>query len=417
MKNLLLCALTICSMCSLSAQQKFESGYYIDSSGKRTEGLIRTTSLETLNDKDAALVFKPNAEADSQNIPVTGIAEAGIAHDTKLRKFQVLLDDGNYFRDDNTEKYVRQQRREIFLNVLIEGEASLFVYDSGNGPKYFYQLKSQADAVPQQLIYKTYFEKTSIKENTAFRQQIFNDLKCKGDAFSKFSDVKYQRETFVRVINDYNKCHGGTEEITYNNDKKQKVASNLSVFAGLHNALASISSESAPSGSEGKLGYSIGFEEELLMSTRKWAFLARVEFESFKMEGFRTQTDISDFSDDVRIDSYTYKTNSFNLLIGGRYYFMPESKHRVYLDGSGGMTFPSGESSHVVRIDTGDNVYGVNAQTYKNTPNLYFSFGLGYSFSERISAEFRFDTPKGIVDEAFFRLGYSKFGVNLRYTF
>jgi hypothetical protein len=414
MRSTLLFFTVLLGIFTSTAQQVFDKGYYIKNSGERIEGYLLTAGFNKVNAKSATLEFRAQPGGPSIEIDAADILEAGIAEDMKIRKFTVMLDDTNYYNLDNTNKYPLYETSTVFLSVLAEGEATLYAYETAKGPKFFYTLKS-GKSVPEQLMYKKYTDQNSIRENTAFRQQLFNELQCPGDSFSKFEAVKYERSELLPLIISYNNCHGGNVQV-FKNEKKQKTKFNFSVYAGVNDAAVSLENIDPAVDSKNSIGLTVGIEEEMMLSGDNWSAFAKIEMERVKAS-YDNKEDLSEFTDDYRVHSYEVDLTSFNFQLGSRYYLLAGPKHKIFLDAAAGLDLPGGDVTHDSYIVSGGSIYEDNRKGYRTYANVYLGFGAGYVFSEKFGVAFHFDTAKKLVEDSSLLVKYSEIGINLRYAF
>jgi hypothetical protein len=418
-RQLLLFAVILFSLFTAKAQKVFDDGYFIDSSGKKTTALIRTISLESLNDNNASIEFRNAPDGISERIGVDKVIEVGIGSDIKIRKFNVELDDADLFNISSTDKYPKYQNVTVFLNILIESQASLYAYESSRGTKYFYNVSGKGDKIAQ-LLYKKYIYSANMapREVNEFRQQLYDDLKCDGDSFDSYSKLKYDRATLVAVFEKFNSCNS-KESLVYKNEKKKISSGHLTILAGLQNHFIRATNVDPTPDSQTDFSYNFGLEFELLTSAKKWGMFGRLEVESLKAD-LKSQHRLSPFSDDVRHDSYDFETIAANLSFGGRYYMNPEANHNFFVDFSGGFSIPlSGELKHGYYIsnpglpDTATSFNVDNLQT-----SAFFALGLGYTFSKQFGIELKGNVgkrPNGKAQSSA-TISYSSVGINARYT-
>src|SRR5690606_26114883 len=102
----------------------------------------------------------------------------------------------------STVKEPKWEKRTIFLNVISEGEATLYSAYVGEEMKYFYSLKSR-DAEPLQLVYKKYYNGQVVRENNSFRQELFANVNCDLKSGS-FENLRYEEKALTSIIDKYN---------------------------------------------------------------------------------------------------------------------------------------------------------------------------------------------------------------------
>lgn len=392
--------------------QEFEPGYYIDNAGARHEVSIIVAELEDLYSKSILISVRDGSGSVSK-VSSDNITEIGIANDMKFRKYSVLLDDINLYQVKASDVSMYYQPATVFFNVLVEGKASLFAYESPSGTKYFYQVDGLHD-VPKQLEYKKYkrHQYRNIEENTAFRQQLRTDVACEGDPFGKFVNVEYSRNSLVKIFTEYNQCQGQSF-VSYTNENKSKVTLRFSALASLHFTMPYI--DGGESG-DPALNYSLGAEMEVLLPKRNLGFFvtAEVEFVDFEMTG-RAKLPPSSF---IEVTKYTYNSRSYNFFAGLRYHSNRAARNHFFVDAGVGFNHQKGEivfDSHFENAPPGagiENHPPLSAET-----NVVAGVGAGYFFMDRIGVALRYETPRRLLGHDEMLLKYSQLGVLLSYKF
>ena len=128
---------------------------------------------------------------------------------------------------------------------------------------------------------------------------------------------------------------------------------------------------------DNQIGYRIGLEFELVMpfNNNKWAFVFEPTYQSFQGETHIPQND-------VVID---YR--SVEIPMGARYYMYLNDKSRLFVNGFLLMDLPlNSKVEFSNRVDA-----EIDSQ-----PNL--AFGAGFSYNQRYSVEFRYQTTRELFD-------------------
>jgi hypothetical protein len=93
----------------------------------------------------------------------------------------------------------------LFLRVLIEGKANLYLYESNNLTRFFYSLE---ESEIEQLVFKRYRSQgNKIGNNHLFRQQLWSHLQCPSFRMNKVEKTNYTRRDLVKYFVDFNECH------------------------------------------------------------------------------------------------------------------------------------------------------------------------------------------------------------------
>jgi hypothetical protein len=167
--------LAICMTISLHSfsQILFEKGYFINNSNQTIACLIKNIDW-----KNNPTKFEYRLAQDSmiQTENMETVKEFGIIGVSKYVRATVQLDrSSNELNNMSWEKNPNFLEEQLFLKVLVEGNATLFQYEDGYLIRFFFCLK---DSAIQQLVYKRYLVDETIAQNNYFKQQLFNELSC-----------------------------------------------------------------------------------------------------------------------------------------------------------------------------------------------------------------------------------------------
>lgn len=164
------------------SQIKYEKGYYIDTNGNRTNCLIRNTDWRT---NPSSFRIRQTEQAADQKRTIDDVIEFGIDGIVKFLRADVEIDQSSdVVNDMSTEQDPLYKKKRIFLNVLVEGEASLYKYIDGDSKRFFYSLQR---GLIEQLIYKRYITDNVILTNNTFRKQLWENVQCR---FANISTVE-----------------------------------------------------------------------------------------------------------------------------------------------------------------------------------------------------------------------------------
>ena len=398
-----------------SAQEIFENGYFVSSSGKRTEAGIHIVSLEDLNAKDAMLSYRIG-NGETERVSVASLIEVGVGQDIKMMKFEVDLDDSDYLTKPLTGKYPEYKAVTVFLNVLLESGASLYKYQSPNGDKFFYSLAGKGNK-PEQLIYKKYVVSDTRlpRENTTFRQQLFDNLKCSGDDFAKFKDLSYRQEDLLRVVKQYNECNNSQSRL-YENQKRSSLKMYFAINAGVNMIAGTISGVMPNPPNENGMSYCIGGELELRGAGKKWAGLAKGKIEKMDL-AFEGVWDISEFTDDVQHDRYIVDGIMCSFGIGARRYLNAEGKNKFFGEIAVEFNIPISDLKFERRVE-GSTMPTFNT-THKMNGSISGSAALGYLISNHFGIEINGNFGRQLMNSSqnIATIRCSSVGVGFKYIF
>lgn len=400
----------------LFAQNDFKEAYYIDNQGKKIEGFIKNSNFNNINEFTFQnLEFKKNLDQKSEKIDKSTITEFGFVGDVKYVKTKAKIDDVNLSSDFGSIKEFTVKEVVVFLNVLVEGSATLYSYEGSNGTKYLYKVKDKDD-VAKQLLYKKYYKRAGVlEENNIFREQLFNNIKCENQIYNDFLNVRYYQNELVPLFVNYNKCTNNP--YTVFEDKQKKTAKlNFSVLAGYNVGNFSVEEIQYPTDPENFGMISVGGEVELVLPSGKLGVFGSVEYKNAKASTEQTgQVSLITTTPLRRV--YKLETYFVDVLFGGRYYKNFSKSHVVFIGAGAGMNITSGNFPTYQSTFTNPDLILVNEERLGSS--AFITFQLGYKFNNHYGFDINYDTPKKVLGnktgEGIAKV--SEFGINLRYTF
>ncbi len=388
MKNKLSYVLFLITFLSF-AQNKFESGYYIDNSGVKTECLIKNYDWKN---NPSSIETKISIDDKTINKNIEEVTEFAITGKSKFIKATVNIDDSSQNLTTLTyspnPKFVE---KTLFLKVLVEGNSNLYQFENENYERFFYSFTGNIE----QLIYKQYTNSDgNIAANDAFKQQLFVNFKCKTTDQSAILSLKYNVSDLIDYFIKTNNCISGKTESKVVSEKR-KFETNLKVNL-LINSINS--NYIIPSGSirgnyesEKRNTISFGLEAESILpySNKNWSFIFDPSFinnkESLKV--YKPQFINPDF---------TLNTKNFMVRfpLGLRRYFILNDNNKLFLNASFSInafktyvdSYNPYNNSRIVMVD--------DVFTSSN-----FAFGAGYQY-KRYTAEIKFNTKTSFYSYA-----------------
>lgn len=373
-KQLLFLLITVLSF-NCYSQISFEKGYYIDNSNQKTNCLIKNIDWKN---NPTEFEYKLSENSESKKASIKLIKEFGIDNVSKYIRSNVNIDrSSEKFNQLSNHRKPIFKEEELFLKVLVEGKANLYLFEDGNLTRYFYNTE---DTVIEQLVFKSY--KTSnykIGKNNSFKNQLWNNLKCPDFKISKVENLDYQKNDLINFFVEYNECNG-EKSIIY--EKKQKKdLFNLSVRPGFNSSSLSIQnsvSSSRDTDFDNEFGFRFGIEVEFIMpfNANKWSLIIEPTYQYFKSEKeIRNQTVIADYK-------------SIEIPVGIRHCFFLSENSKIFINGSYILDLSSNSiidfSSEVdLEINTGNNL----------------AFGMGYKYNDKYSLELRYQTSREILSD------------------
>ena len=274
MKNQLLFLLTIILSLNCYSQISFEKGYYIDNNDQRINCFIKNIDWK---DNPTEFEYKLTENSEPLLATIKSAKEFGVDNISKYIRSTVdidrSIDNVNSMVLISKQKNPEYQEEELFLKVLLEGNASLYLFAVSNSQKFFY---SNDGSKIEQLIYKKYLdlETNRVSTNNGYRQQLWNDLKCPTFKISKVENLDYNKKELVRFFEAYNNCHN-QESVSFE-EKEKRDLFNLSIRPGLNSSSLSVVGGLTNTRNfdfDNELGLRFGIEAEIILpfNKNKWA--------------------------------------------------------------------------------------------------------------------------------------------------
>jgi hypothetical protein len=414
MKKLLLFTALFSSII-LFAQNEFRAGYYIDNLGIKTEGFIKASNFRLYNDNSfTAFEFKKELNQTIQTIEKANVSAFGSGGEVKFQKMKAMIDDVSFFADYTTDKNFAVKEKTVFLNVLVEGLATLYSYDSGQGTKYLWQIVGQDD-VAKQLLYKKYYRsKSSVAENNAFREQLFNYVKCPNQTFNDFLKVKYKEGELIALFKKYNTCTD-SKIVVYDNLNTAAATFNFSVLLGYNIGNFRVDEIQYPTIPENFGMFSVGLEGELILASRKFGIFGSFEFKNGKSASESTGK-VSAFSAEGLRKVYRFDSNFLDIALGCRFYKNTSPTSAFFVGAGAGLNIGYGELVFSQALSP-DSVLEV-IDTTSLQGSGFVTLHIGYRFNKYFAIDINYDSPKNIINRTNEEVAkVHEFGMNLRYTF
>ncbi len=377
MKKRLILLLSILYLNSY-AQVSFEKGYIIDNSGNKTTCLIKNMDW---NDNPTEFKYKLFQNDIPNKADINSISEFGIDNKLKYYRSSVNID----LSSDNLNDlgYVKKSQfveKQLFLKVLIEGKASLYLYEKNNLKRFFYNIDNQPI---EQLIYKRYKTTSSlIGSNNKFRQQLWLTLNCLGITDNRLKQLNYNKNDLVSLFEDYNGCQN-SEFVNYEKKVKRDLF-NFNIRPGIRlNTLTLENSNTELRNMHFKnaVSYRVGIESEILMpfNHRRWAILIEPTYQSFNSEiiiNIGTEGFVVD-------EKVTAKYKSIEIPVGFRYYFYQNSESQLFLN-----------IAYAIDINNNSKIDFETQNDIEMKSSDYMVLGIGYKFQNRYSIEYRYNLTR-----------------------
>lgn len=389
-------------------------GYYITEAGNRTDGYFKQANFFN----ESNLYFETSeSDAEYTHISADEIKEYSAGTDVKFQKFTVNIDDTNLNGTGvGYKKNAVYVQRTIFLNVIVEGDATLYSYSSDKGLKFFYKVDSKGIPVTQLLYKKYYRSQSDIAENSMYKQQLFNDVNCYGNKASSFAEKKYTKNELKIIFEDYNYCKdgGASGAKVLEATASKKAAFKIAVLGNIGVSKSYIQDAKGVNNfsSNNRVTFQLGAEPSVLLPSGKLAFFLRMLYERHSAK--QIMTSIS--KDRVSVDSYGIGSDIFTFSIGPRYNLPVGRRDVAFIDASFGLSLPSGSFDRNYNTTTDLGTVTVN-ESIKPKSDYFFNVGIGYEIDRRYGIDVRYDTERQLIPDGHpYSLSLKRFSIGIRYT-
>lgn len=269
--------LALFSVLNCYAQIEFESGYFIDNSGTKTECLIKNLAWKN---NPTEFSYKVTESTDIQVATIKEVSEFKVSG-YKYKRFTVNIDQSKIALSKlSITKEPEYKQQTVFLNVLLEGDANLYEY---LGENYLFFISVAPHEKAEQLVYKSYMVNDQIAKNNRFRQQLYSVMNSRLNNLGLFEKLEYQEKPLIKLFTAYN---GDSTSKTNNfSERKNKIVFNMKILVGA--GLTSFKVKNFLSGDshdfENTPTYRVGVEAEVILpfNNSKWSLFADPVYQTF----------------------------------------------------------------------------------------------------------------------------------------
>lgn len=242
-----------------------KEGYFIDNEETKTECLFRYNSF---NNNPNSFEYKTQKDSLLVTKNIDDVAEYKIYNTEKYYKRYILKE--NVF--DAELKLIRKAGEKVFLTVLLESDASLYVLEDKTDIFFF----DDGSGI-QILNYSEIIEGKQI-EGRKFQKQLYNNIYCKGFTIKKYSKIKYDKDDLINFFEEFADCSGNTAVNFYKKRTKTKIDFKFNLGA-IYNLKPSLNFNQDTNFTlddtddlESFLSYNLGFEAEFTFTNDldKW---------------------------------------------------------------------------------------------------------------------------------------------------
>ena len=379
----------------------FENGYFVNDSNQKIECLIKNIDW---NSNPTEFEYKLSADTQPQKASIETVNEFGINGASKFVRSTVQIDRSpramHSMSSDKNPNFLTEQ---LFLKVLIEGEATLYLYKDGDLIRFFFNVN---DSEIKQLIFKRYLIGSKVAENNSFRQQLFVDLKCPSIMSNDVETLRYVKRELVRLFMKFNECT--KSDYTNYEVNKTKDLFTLSFRPGInYSELAIVTSDSRDIDFGSKFSFRLGIEAEFILpfNKSKWGIIMEPTYQYYK----GTKATEANVSGGVVVSRVNYR--SIELPVGIRHYFFFNDRSKIFADLSCIFDFNTNSSMTLTRSDGSM----LNSLEIKSRTNL--GLGVGYKHVDRYSLSMRYQTGREILSNYLsWNSSYRTFSVIVGYS-
>lgn len=374
-------------------QVNFEKGYYIDNNNQKIDCFIKNYDWQN---NPTGIEYKLTENSETVREEMLSIKEFVIPGELKFIRADVKVD-----RSPTDLSFLSSTRNPIwsqevqFLKVLIEGNATLYLFQDHNLKRYFY---SVSDTLIQQLIFKEYVtlnidHNKSFGTNSDYQYQLSKDVSCKNAGGLTPEEVKYEEKSLLKYFKTYNECEASpvTEYISAKSTKKtpdneKRETLKLKVNPGLNYTSMSFSDVNYPehiTDFGNKLTFQFGISTEYILpfNNNKWGILIEPTFQYYNSEVMNSYG-----AGEIHFKSIEFP-------FGLRHYFFLNNSLKLFVDGflipGIALNFNS-----TVTIPLGGNSIGI--KEIQSTNSAAFGFGTEY---KKISVEIRYYTNRDLLHD------------------
>ena len=389
----------LCSLLPLAAytQIVFEPGYFVDNENLKTDCLIKNIDWKN---NPTAFEYKVSESGELKTADIAEVKEFGVYDFSKYIKSTVEIDkSSDQLNELTTEKQATMTKEELFLKVLVEGDASLYYYENGDLKRYFF---NTSDTKIEQLIRRRYIvDRTKIAENNRYKQQLFNSLKCESIAQKDIYNLDHTTKQLIAFFEKYNTC-SNAPYVNYD-EKPTRDAINLTLRPSIRSSsllMANSVNHSAYADFDSKLSFGIGLELEYVLpiNKNKWSVIVEPTYQYYKSKAVR------DFGTPPRVN---YK--SLEIPLGLRHYFFLNADSKLFAN-----------VSYVIDIDF-NSIILLGSSAANNidiNPAGNIAMGMGYKFQNKFSVEARYQTKRNVlVNYIFWSSEYKTMSLIFGYSF
>ena len=394
MKQVLTLFILLFTIFSTYSQVTFEPGYIIDNSGQKTICLIKNNDWKN---NPASFDYKINETTTILKGNVYNISEFSIDNGKKYVKHKVEIDRSkSLLKRLSKNKNPEFTTETLFLEQLLEGDANLFYYEDSNLIRF---INNTNISPTQQLIYKKFLTPDNrIGENTDYKKQLWDDLKCSDLSLDDVKFTDYKKSELIRFFTLYNQCKNPNYISTTVSKINNKNVFNLGLRAGLNSASMDFRSPQSSTNfnleNNSSIRFGIELEALLPFNKNKWSIFIQPMYQSFEGEA------------QLEFEKVSVDYKSIETSIGVRHYFFLNADSKIFINSA-------------FQIDTALDSYidFESSSDYEISPRTSFNFGLGFAHNNT-SVKLNYNPRRALLNNyAAISSNYKVLSIVLGYNF
>jgi hypothetical protein len=384
---------------ALFAQIHFEKGYFESNDGSKTQCLIKN---EDWYKNPTEIKYKLLTENNIQVKKIDDIKEFGIDNQSKYLRANVNVDiSPSTLSELSDSKNPIWKKKLVFLKVLVEGKASLYLYREPGLERFFYKRDTLAI---EQLINKEYInrQQTTTAINDTFKIQLMQNVACQNSKVSTDEYPDYYEKDLVKYFIRYNQCSDPGFKVVKRVIKRDIL--NVSLFGGINSSSLTITNESesllnADFKQTQSFHAGAGIEYIIPFAKNQWSILLESVYNQFQ-SGCQTN------EVNKAID---YKALSF--AVYAKYYLFLNDKSKIFIKGGVHSIYTDNFNSQYYVGSSYIGGYGYAVEEQR--PAIVMGIGAEY---RRFFAEFEYFTNQDVMsNSASFNTNLSRLSFSVGY--
>ncbi|MBI9054043.1 MAG: hypothetical protein JEY96_09525 [Bacteroidales bacterium] len=306
--------------------------------------------------------------------------------------------DVNRLSKQRTPKWSKEV---LNLQVVIEGDASLYLFKDGKMVKFFYSLNN-TDI--KQLVYKKYIKEDEITTaiNKRYQNQLWTELRLDGSAMSSVSNISYKVTSLSNYFRKYNEQFGNNIKEYKNSIKGDGAKFNMKLQTGIYQSSLSMSNSlsGATMDFSSDLNLKLGVELEMILpfNKNKWSMYIDPTYVKYMSETFLKNNNLAPVKVKAQI-------NSFKVSFGLRYYFYLNQNSRMHIN----VNIP-----YYISFDSKIEHPSEDMDKFTTSSLTFVGVGIGYSYKD-FGIEFRRDPSRKLTEYVFWDEDFIEYSLTLSY--